>query len=67
MKRRHFVGSALTLAAAWPLRGFTTVVKGVGDVPARTLAGGEMMLPGSLSYATPDEVYFGALATKAAA
>jgi FAD/FMN-containing dehydrogenase len=47
MRRRHFVGAGLALAASWPLRGFTSVLKGVGDVPARTLAGGETVLPGS--------------------
>jgi hypothetical protein len=47
MKRRQFVGSGLALAATWPLRGFTSVLKGVGDVPARSLAGGETVLPGS--------------------
>lgn len=47
MKRRQFVGSGLALAAAWPLRGFTSVLKGVGEIPAKTLAGGEVALPGS--------------------
>jgi FAD/FMN-containing dehydrogenase len=47
MRRRQFVGSALTLAAAWPLRGFTSVLKGVGEVPAKTLTGGDVVLPGS--------------------
>ena len=47
MKRRHFVGAGLTLAAAWPLRGFTAVLKGVGDVQAKGLSGGEVLLPGS--------------------
>src|SRR6202049_2518812 len=47
MQRRQFVGSGLALAASWPLRGFTSVLKGVGDVPARSLAGGETVLPGS--------------------
>jgi FAD/FMN-containing dehydrogenase len=47
VQRRHFVGSALALAATWPLRGSTSVLKGVGDVPARSLAGGEIVLPGS--------------------
>jgi len=47
MKRRQFVGAGLTLAATWPLRGFTTVLKNVGDVPAKTLSGGETVLPGS--------------------
>jgi FAD/FMN-containing dehydrogenase len=47
MKRRHFVSGGLALAAAWPLRGFSSVLKGVGDLPAKTLAGGEVVLPGS--------------------
>ena len=47
MKRRHFVSGGLALAAAWPLRGFSSVLKGVGDLPAKTLAGGETVLPGS--------------------
>src|SRR5580700_5447160 len=47
MQRRQFVGSGLALAASWPLRGITSVLKGVGDVPARSLAGGETVLPGS--------------------
>ena len=47
MKRRDFVGAGVALASSWPLRGFTSVLKGVGDVPAKTLAGGEIVLPGS--------------------
>jgi hypothetical protein len=47
MQRRQFVGSGLALAATWPLRGFTSVLKGVGDVPAKNLSGGETVLPGS--------------------
>ncbi|HLJ39222.1 MAG TPA: FAD-binding oxidoreductase [Steroidobacteraceae bacterium] len=47
MKRRQFVGSGLALAAAWPLRGFTSVLKGVGDLQARSLTGGEVTVPGS--------------------
>jgi FAD/FMN-containing dehydrogenase len=47
MRRREFVGSALALGASWPLRGFTSVLKAVGDVPARNLAGGETTLRGS--------------------
>ena len=46
MKRRQFVGTGLALAAAWPFRGFSAVLKGVGDVPAKTLAGGDLRLPG---------------------
>ncbi|HVP33733.1 MAG TPA: FAD-binding oxidoreductase [Steroidobacteraceae bacterium] len=47
MKRRQFVGSGLALAATWPLRGFSSVLKGVGETPVKTLAGGEVVLPGS--------------------
>jgi hypothetical protein len=47
MQRRQFVGSGLALAASWSLRGFTTVLKDVDDLPARSLAGGETVLPGS--------------------
>lgn len=47
MKRRQFVGSGLALAVAWPLRGFTSVLKGIGELPAKTLTGGEVAVPGS--------------------
>jgi hypothetical protein len=47
MKRRQFVGAGLALAATWPFRGFASVLKGVGDLPAKTLTGGEVVLPGS--------------------
>ena len=47
MKRRQFVGTGLALAATWPLRGFASVLKGVGETPVKTLAGGEVVLPGS--------------------
>ena len=47
MKRRQFVGAGLALAAAWPLRGFASVLKGVGDLPAKSLTGGDVLLPGS--------------------
>src|SRR5258708_38145521 len=47
MQRREFVGTGLALAATWPLRGFTSVLKGVGDLPAKSLAGGGTVLPGS--------------------
>ena len=47
MKRRQFIGTGLALAATWPLRGFSAVLKGVGDLSAKTLAGGEVLLPGS--------------------
>ncbi|MGB5132977.1 MAG: FAD-binding oxidoreductase [Steroidobacteraceae bacterium] len=47
MKRRQFVGAGLALAAAWPFRGFTSVLKGVGDLPAKSLTGADILLPGS--------------------
>ncbi|HEY3785252.1 MAG TPA: FAD-binding oxidoreductase [Steroidobacteraceae bacterium] len=47
MQRRQFVGASLALAATWPLRGFSSVLKGVGDVSAKALTGGEAVLPGS--------------------
>jgi FAD binding domain/Berberine and berberine like len=47
MKRREFVGAGLALASSWPLRGFAAVLKGVGNVPAKTLSGGDVMLQGS--------------------
>ena len=47
MKRREFVGAGLALAGSWPLRGFATVLKGVGNVPAKTLSGADVTLPGS--------------------
>ena len=47
MKRRQFVGAGLALAATWPLRGFSSVLKGVGDLSAKTLAGGDVTLPAS--------------------
>jgi hypothetical protein len=46
MKRRQFVGAGLALAATWPLSGFTSVLEGVGDLPAKTLTGGETVLRG---------------------
>ena len=39
MKRREFVGAGLTLAAAWPFRGWSAVLKNVGDVGAKSLDG----------------------------
>ena len=47
MKRREFVGAGLTLTAAWPLRGWSAVLKGVGDVAAKSLDGADLTLPGS--------------------
>ena len=47
MKRRQFVGSGLALGATWPLLGFTSVLKGIGEVQAKSLAGAEVALQGS--------------------
>jgi len=47
MKRRQFVGAGLALATAWPFRGFAAVLKNAGDVLAKTLTGGDLLLPGS--------------------
>ena len=46
MKRREFVGAGLALAASAPLRGWSAILKDVGDVAARSLDGGELNLPG---------------------
>ncbi len=47
MKRREFVGAGLALAAAAPLRGWTAILKDVGDVAAKSLDGAALTLPGS--------------------
>jgi FAD/FMN-containing dehydrogenase len=47
MKRRDFLGSSLALAASWPMRGLAEGLKDLGDLPARTLAGGDVLLKGS--------------------
>ena len=47
MKRRQFIGTGLALAATWPLRGFSAVLKGVGDLSAKSLTGSDVLLPGS--------------------
>ena len=47
MKRRDFLGSSLALAASWPMRGLAESLKDLGDLPARTLAGGDVLLKGS--------------------
>jgi hypothetical protein len=47
MKRREFVGAGLTLATAWPLSGWSAVLKNVGDVVAKTLEGADLTLSGS--------------------
>jgi FAD/FMN-containing dehydrogenase len=47
MKRREFVGAGLTVAAAWPLKGWTAVLRNVGEVAAKSLDGGDLVLPGS--------------------
>ena len=47
MKRREFVGAGLAFAAAWPLRGWSAVLKNVGDVAAKSLDGADITLRGS--------------------
>jgi hypothetical protein len=47
MERRQFIGSGLALAAAWPMRGFTAVLGTAGDLPAKSLTGGDLLLKGS--------------------
>ncbi len=47
MKRREFVGAGLALATAWPFRGWSAVLKDVGDVAAKSLDGADLLLRGS--------------------
>jgi hypothetical protein len=47
MKRREFVGAGLALAAAWPVTGWSVVLKNVGDLAAKSLDGTELTLSGS--------------------
>jgi FAD/FMN-containing dehydrogenase len=47
MNRRHFVGAGLALSAAWPLRGWSAVLGGVGGIAAKTLDGGDVALSGA--------------------
>jgi FAD/FMN-containing dehydrogenase len=47
MKRREFVGAGLALAAAAPLRGWSAILKNVGDVAAKSLDGADVTLQGS--------------------
>jgi len=47
MKRREFVGAGLALASAWPFRGWSAVLKNVGDVAAKSLEGADITLRGS--------------------
>ncbi len=47
MKRREFIGTGIALAAAWPMRGLAAILKDVGDLPAKSLTGGDILLPGS--------------------
>ncbi|MDP9198274.1 MAG: FAD-dependent oxidoreductase, partial [Pseudomonadota bacterium] len=47
MNRRSFVGAGVALSAAWPLRGWSAVLKDVGSVAAKSLEGGDIALPGS--------------------
>ena len=46
MKRREFVGAGLALTAAWPLKGWSAILKNVGEVAAKSLDGGDLVLPG---------------------
>ena len=47
MKRREFVGAGLALAAALPFRGWSAVLKNLGDVAAKSLDGSDIALRGS--------------------
>ncbi len=47
MKRREFLAAGATLAAFAPLPGWTAVLKGVGDLAAKSLDGAEITLRGS--------------------
>ncbi|MEX0734221.1 MAG: FAD-binding protein [Steroidobacteraceae bacterium] len=47
MKRREFVGAGFALAATWPLPGWSAVLQKSGDLPAKSLDGADLMLPGS--------------------
>lgn len=47
MKRRDFVGAGLALSAAWPLRGWSAILKDVGSIAAKTLDGSDVTLAGS--------------------
>ena len=47
MKRRDFVTAGVAIASAWSLRGWSAVLKNVGDVAARSLDGAELNLPGA--------------------
>lgn len=47
MQRREFVSAGMALAATWPLSGWSAVLKKSGDLPAKSLDGADLMLPGS--------------------
>lgn len=47
MKRRQFIGAGLALAATWPIRGLAAMPKDLGDLPAKSLTGGDLLLRGS--------------------
>ncbi len=47
MKRREFLAAGATIAACAPLPGWTAVLKGVGDLAAKSLDGAEIALRGS--------------------
>ncbi len=48
MQRREFLTAGLVAASAWPLSGWSAVLKDIGDLAARSLDGAELMLRGSL-------------------
>jgi hypothetical protein len=47
MRRRDFVGAGLALGAAWPITGWSAILKNVGDIAAKSLDGADLTLPGS--------------------
>jgi len=47
MKRREFISAGLALASSWPFRGWTAALENVGDVAAKSLDGGDLLLRGS--------------------
>ncbi len=47
MNRRRFVGTGLTLVSTWPLAGWSAVLPGATDLPAKSLDGTDLLLRGS--------------------
>lgn len=47
MKRREFVGAGLALGAAWPITGWSAILRNAGDIAAKSLDGADLTLPGS--------------------